>query len=367
MTGTMQAKLGERPSVRGPLEDQGGTRLVSVATMKKTVGASRSGPLLAVRDLTVSAGALELVHGVSFDLEPGTVTALVGESGSGKSLTAQAILGLLDREVYTVSGSSLAFDGHALGFAGNRLPKGFRGQLTGYVMQDPSSALDPTMTVGGQIAEMFTVHRGMGRAGALKEAARMLDLVQVPNAAGRIHDYPHQFSGGMKQRVLIAMAVALSPRLLIADEPTTALDVTVQAEILALIDDLRLDLDMAVLVITHDFGVVYQCADRVLVMYAGKLVEGGETLQITERGRHPYTRGLIASIPDLDDLDRRVVPIPGQPPRPESSWRASCAFHPRCGWKGERCLTDVPPQEFVADGAIVRCFEWERVAAGAGA
>ncbi|MCO5072254.1 MAG: ABC transporter ATP-binding protein [Rhizobiaceae bacterium] len=339
--------------------------MVEPATSGQRAPATKAAdPLLSVRDLTVKAGALELVHGVSFDLASGTVTALVGESGSGKSLTAQAILGLLAREVYAVSGTSLAFNGTSLGFGGNHLPRGFRGLLTGYVMQDPSSALDPTMTVGGQIAEMFMVHRGMGRMAALKEAARMLDLVRVPNASARIYDYPHQFSGGMKQRVLIAMAVALSPRLLIADEPTTALDVTVQAEILALIDDLRVDLDMAVLIITHDFGVVYQCADRVLVMYAGKLVEGGETLQITERGRHPYTRGLIASIPDLDDLDRRVVPIPGQPPRPEASWRGSCAFSPRCGWKVERCLNDVPREEILAGSAIVRCFEWQRVEAG---
>ncbi|WP_442581947.1 ABC transporter ATP-binding protein [Mesorhizobium sp. ASY16-5R] len=333
--------------------------------LNRTVDPAAATPLLSVRDLSIRAGSLELVRGVSFDLQPGTMTALVGESGSGKSLTAQAILGLLDREIYTVAGADLRFQGGRLGFEGNRLPKGFRGQLTGYVMQDPSSALDPTMTVGRQIAEMFVVHRGMDMRSALKEAARMLDFVRIPSAASRIGDYPHQFSGGMKQRVLIAMAVALSPRLLIADEPTTALDVTVQAEILALIDDLRVQLDMAVLIITHDFGVVYQCADRVMVMYAGKLVEGGETLQITENGRHPYTRGLIASIPDLDDLDRSVVAIPGQPPRPESSWIDSCAFHPRCAWKVDRCLTEAPGMEQLDGGDIVRCFEWPRVVAGA--
>ena len=245
------------------------------------------------------------------------------------------------------------------------MPKGFQGRLTGYVMQDPSSALDPTMTVGRQIAEMFVVHRGLDGRAALAEAVRMLDFVRIPDAARRIGDYPHQFSGGMKQRVLIAMAVALSPRLLVADEPTTALDVTVQAEILALIDDLRTELDMAVLIITHDFGVVYQCADRVMVMYAGKLVEGGETLQITERGRHPYTRGLIDSIPDIDDLARPVIAIPGQPPRPGTSWAASCAFHPRCGWKRERCVTRMPEMESADESSIVRCFEWPRVFAEA--
>jgi oligopeptide/dipeptide ABC transporter ATP-binding protein len=316
-----------------------------------------------VRDLTVRASGLTLVDGVSFELAPGTTTALVGESGSGKSLTAQAILGLLNDEIYTVSSSALSFQGQALRFEGRQLPKGFQGRLTGYVMQDPSSALDPTMTVGRQIAEMFVVHRGLTMRTALAEAVRMLDFVRIPNAAGRIGDYPHQFSGGMKQRVLIAMAVALSPRLLVADEPTTALDVTVQAEILALIDDLRAELHMAVLIITHDFGVVYQCADRVMVMYAGKLVEGGETLQITERGRHPYTRGLINSIPDIDDLDRPVIAIPGQPPRPGTSWADSCVFYPRCGWKTGRCVTRTPQMESVDDGSIVRCFEWPRIVA----
>jgi len=341
---------------------EGGERPVSDAQFARGAELATETPLLSVRDLSIQAGSLELVHGVSFDLAPGTMTALVGESGSGKSLTAQAILGLLDREVYTVSGSVMDFQGTPLGFDGRNLPKGFRGRLTGYVMQDPPSALDPTMTVGKQVAEMFVVHRGMYMRAALKEAVRLLELVQIPNAAARINDYPHQFSGGMKQRVLIAMAVALSPRLLIADEPTTALDVTVQAEILALIDDLRVELDMAVLIITHDFGVVYQCADRVLVMYAGKLVEEGDTLQITTNGRHPYTRGLISSIPDLDDLDRPVVAIPGQPPCPESSWVNSCAFYPRCAWKVARCQAEMPGMEAPDDGGFVRCFEWPRVA-----
>ncbi|HSI39028.1 MAG TPA: ABC transporter ATP-binding protein [Xanthobacteraceae bacterium] len=325
---------------------------------------SNNAPLLSVRGLSVEArgpAPLRLVDDVSFDLPAGTTTALVGESGSGKSLTAQAILGLLNRDVYQVSGTELTFQGAALAFDGRRPPKGFQGQLTGYVMQDPSSALDPTMTIGRQIAAMFIVHRGMGMRAALREAARMLDFVRIPNAAGRLGDYPHQFSGGMKQRVLIAMAVALSPRLLVADEPTTALDVTVQAEILALIDDLRAELDMAVLIITHDFGVVYQCADRVMVMYAGKLLEGGDTVQITEQGRHPYTRGLIGSIPDIDDLDRPVVAIPGQPPRPGTNWAQACAFHPRCGFTVERCRIETPQMEAPDARSAVRCFEWPRV------
>jgi oligopeptide transport system ATP-binding protein len=323
-------------------------------------------PVLSVRDLvvrTTGPSPLTLVDGVSFDIPAGTTTALVGESGSGKSLTAQAVLGLLDPEVYVVSGGPLRFEGGelALPFDERRLPPGFRGRLTGYVMQDPTSALDPTMTIGRQIAEVYAVHRGMGGAAAAAEAARMLDLVRIPNPKARLGDYPHQFSGGMKQRVLIAMSVALSPRLLVADEPTTALDVTVQAEILALIDDLRLELDMAVLIITHDFGVVYQCADQVMVMYAGRLVESGDAPTLSAGGRHPYTRGLIASIPDLDAPDRPVRAIPGQPPRPGANWADRCAFRPRCEFATNRCSAATPEMEWPEPLSSVRCFEWPRV------
>ena len=322
-------------------------------------------PLLEVRDLVVSVGggALRLVDGVGFDVPVSTMTALVGESGSGKSLTAQAILGLLDPAVYTVEASAIAFEGKPLSLQRGRAPKGFHGEATGFVMQDPSSALDPTMTIGKQIAEMFLVHRGMGMRSSLAEAARMLDLVRIPNAAGRLGDYPHQFSGGMKQRVLIAIAVALKPKLLVADEPTTALDVTVQADILLLLDDLRREFGMAVLIITHDFGLVYQCADRVMVMYAGRLVEAGLTEAVTTRGLHPYTRGLIASIPDVDAIDERVVAIPGQPPRAGDNWAGRCAFAPRCGFTVPRCRAQTPRIERPLPGSAVRCFEWSRVAA----
>jgi oligopeptide/dipeptide ABC transporter ATP-binding protein len=333
-----------------------------------TPPAETPAPLLSVRDLTVYARnpkLLKLVDSVSFDLAAGTTTARVGESGSGISLTAQALLGLLNRDIYDVDGSTLLFEGKPLSLDRRQQPPGFQGRMTGYIMQDPSAALDPTMTVGHQIAEMFTVHRGLSKRIAWKEAARMLDFVRIPNAAARLGDYPHQFSGGMKQRVLIAMAVALSPRLLVADEPTTALDVTVQAEILALIDDLRAEFGMAVLIITHDFGVVYQCADRVMVMYAGKLVEGGETEQVTLMGRHPYTRGLVDSIPDIDDLDRPIVAIPGQPPRPGGSWSSRCAFDERCSFHTERCRSHMPEAERIDFRSEVRCFEWRRVAEGA--
>jgi oligopeptide/dipeptide ABC transporter ATP-binding protein len=324
-------------------------------------------PLMSVRDLSVSARTsdrpLTLVDAISFDILPGTMTALVGESGSGKSLTAQALLGLLDPAVYDVRASELSFQGKPLQFGRGQPPKGFRGRMTGYVMQDPSSALDPTMTVGRQIAEMFAVHRGMSARSGLREAARMLDLVRIPAAATRLNDYPHQFSGGMKQRALIAMAIALAPKLLVADEPTTALDVTVQSEILALLDDLRLQFGMAVLIITHDFGVVYQCADTVMVMYAGKLVETGETVQVTTNSAHPYTRGLISSIPDLDALDAPVIAIPGLPPRPGENWRDRCAFEPRCRFRVDRCTAQTPQVEASDAGSAVRCFEWPRVAA----
>ncbi|MFN8924715.1 MAG: ABC transporter ATP-binding protein, partial [Rhodospirillales bacterium] len=250
-------------------------------------------PVLSVDGLSIGArrpeGTLPLVKDVSFVCASGAVTALIGESGSGKSLTAAALLGLLDPDTYDVEAGAVGLAGlHVAPFASEKLAPA-RGVKAGYIVQDPGTALDPTMTVGDQLAELFEVHRGLSRAEARREAVRLLDLVRIPNAAARAADYPHAFSGGMKQRVVIAGAVALSPDLLIADEPTTALDVTVQAEILTLIADLRRSIGMAVLLITHDLGIVYQIADRVLVMYAGRIVEEGDAETICAAPRHPYT------------------------------------------------------------------------------
>jgi len=243
--------------------------------------------------------ALPLVRAISFSLPEAKITALIGESGSGKSLTATALLGLTDSEQYIVSFDRLRILDQELkgiddpGFA--RL----RGTRIGYVTQDPGRALDPTMPVGDQIAELFVLHQGKDWTAARREAVRALDQVRIASAATRAQDYPHSFSGGMKQRIVIAGAIALKPRILIADEPTSALDVTVQAGILALLDELRRHMDMSVFLITHDLGIVYQLADQVLVMNKGEIVERGDAETICKTPGHAYTRNLVSAVPDL--------------------------------------------------------------------
>jgi oligopeptide/dipeptide ABC transporter ATP-binding protein len=326
-------------------------------------------PALLVEGLSVSVGAgaarLELVADVSLRCDPGQVTAVIGESGSGKSLTASAVLGLLDRRVYHVEARRLqAADVDLTSLTEADFAR-VRGLRAGYVMQDPATALDPTMTVADQIAEIFVAHRGQDWTSARREAVRMLDLVRIPSAASRALDYPHAFSGGMRQRVVIAGAVALSPRLLVADEPTTALDVTVQAEILALIDELRRTMGMSVLLITHDLGIVYQVADRVAVMYAGRVVEEGATEPICRRPAHPYTAGLLASVPDLDAGGEAVAAIPGAPPT-FGAMIGGCAFEPRCGRPVPACAVAVPPFVGPVRGSRVRCNNPLPAAAGHG-
>ena len=314
---------------------------------------------LTVEGLSISVGApetpLTLVDDVALRCEAGTVTALIGESGSGKSLTASAILGLLDRRTYRVSATLLAVAGEPVADLAEAEFARIRGWRIGYVMQDPSTALDPTMTVGDQIAEIFVIHRGIDWRAARAEAVRLLDLVRIPGAAARALDYPHAFSGGMRQRVVIAGAVALKPALLIADEPTTALDVTVQAEILALIDELRQSMGMSVLLITHDLGVVYQIADRVIVMYGGRVVEEGPTEQMCTAPSHPYTAGLLASVPDLDGRSGAVAAIPGAPPS-LGAMIPGCAFRPRCPRSLVACGEGVPPLAQLGPDNAARCI-----------
>lgn len=247
------------------------------------------------------AAPLPLVRGISFTLPRGRITALIGESGSGKSLTASALLGLTDSDQYDVSFSRLRILDAELKTVDDAGFTRLRGTSIGYVTQDPGHSLDPTMTVGDQIAELFVLHQGKDWAAARRDAIRALDQVRIASAAQRAADYPHSFSGGMKQRIVIAGAIALKPRILVADEPTSALDVTVQAEILALIDDLRRGMDMSVLLITHDLGIVYQLADLVLVMNKGEIVERGEAEQICRSPTQDYTRNLIAAVPDIGD------------------------------------------------------------------
>ncbi len=242
---------------------------------------------------------LPLVRDISFTVPRSAITALIGESGSGKSLTASVLLGLTDPEQYIVSFSRLGILGSEIGSLDDPAFARLRGTSIGYVTQDPGRSLDPTMTVGDQIAELFVLHQGKDWATARREAVRALDQVRIANAASRAQDYPHSFSGGMKQRIMIAGAIALTPRILVADEPTSALDVTVQAEILALIDELRRGMDMSVLLITHDLGIVYQLADQVLVMSQGAIVERGEAVGICTAPRHAYTQTLVRAVPDI--------------------------------------------------------------------
>lgn len=245
--------------------------------------------------------ALPLVRNISFAVPRREITALIGESGSGKSLTASVLLGLTDIDQYIVSFDRLRILDAELQAIDDAGFKGLRGTSLGYVTQDPGRSLDPTMTVGDQIAELFVLHHGWDWAAARQEAIRALDQVRIASAAARVQDYPHSFSGGMKQRIVIAGAIALKPRILVADEPTSALDVTVQAEILALIDELRRGMDMSVLLITHDLGIVYQLADQVLVMNKGEIVERGDAERICKTPEHAYTRNLVSAVPDIAD------------------------------------------------------------------
>ncbi|MYS84810.1 ABC transporter ATP-binding protein [Embleya scabrispora] len=290
-------------------------------------------PLLAVRDLRVrfatEGGVVKAVDGVSFDVERGRTLGIVGESGSGKSVTNLTLLGLHNPARTTIEGSAV-LDGTELVGAPERTLRDLRGQRVSMVFQDPLTALSPYFTVGAQIVETYRRHTGAGRREAKARAVEMLDRVGIPQPERRAREYPHQFSGGMRQRAMIAMALVCDPDLLIADEPTTALDVTVQAQILDLLAELQEQLGTAIILVTHDLGVVADVADDVLVMYAGRAVEFGPVAEVLDTPRHPYTRGLLASVPRLSDaLDRPLQPVPGSPPSlldPPSG----CAFHPRC-------------------------------------
>ncbi|NMR19240.1 ABC transporter ATP-binding protein [Cellulomonas fimi] len=301
-------------------------------------------PVLSVRDLSVEFdtrdGALPALQGVSLDVHAGRTLALLGESGSGKSVTAQTVMGLLDPPG-RVTGGSVLFRGADLLTASAEERRRVSGEEIAIVFQDALSSLNPVFTVGEQIAELLRVRRGMGRRAAAARAVELLERVRIPAPADRARDYPHQFSGGMRQRVMIALALALEPTVLIADEPTTALDVTVQAQIMDLILDLQRELDMGLVLITHDLGVVAEVADTVAVMYAGRIVEQGTVHELFAAPAHPYTRGLLRSIPRVDREDDTLWAIPGTPP--SLLGRApGCAFAPRCDAVVERCTVERP-------------------------
>lgn len=322
---------------------------------------TRTPPTLSVRDLRVSAGSgrqrREIVHGLDFDVFPGEALAIVGESGAGKSLAMQAILGLLPTTHFAVSGSADLRDAGDLLAMSRRELDAIRGNEIGFVSQDPAQALNPLMRVGAQIAESVRLHqRGLSRHQAREIARGLLAQVQVPDPAVRVRQYPHQFSGGMRQRAVIAMAVANGPRLVIADEPTTALDATVQTQVLRVLKKAREETGAALILITHDLGVVAEVADRVITLYAGSAVEVGDVTRTLVAPAHPYTRGLLSSIPVLNQESRRIQAIPGTPANP-GRLPTGCAFEPRCGASQdrERCRRETPILEHLADGHVVAC------------
>ncbi len=307
---------------------------------------SPSTPLLEVRDLRIGfpnprGGEVFPVDGVSFRLDRGETLALVGESGCGKSLTSLALLQLLPPPGRVLSGSSIKLEEtEILSLRGEAL-RAIRGRRIAMIFQDPMTSLNPVLTVGSQVVEALTAHRRWSRADAKARTIALFEEVGIPDPAQRFAAYPHHLSGGLRQRIMIAMALAGEPDILIADEPTTALDVTVQAQILELLDRLRAARGMAVLLITHDLGLVAGRADRVAVMYAGQIVEEAGTTDLFERPSHPYTRGLFRSIPRLHESVLRLSPIPGTVPLP-SAWPSGCRFHPRCAEVLARCSTEAP-------------------------
>jgi oligopeptide/dipeptide ABC transporter ATP-binding protein len=329
-------------------------------------------PILTVEDLHVrfgtERGLVYAVNGISFDIAPGETLGIVGESGCGKSVTSLALLGILARNGRVTKGTAMWGGRDLLKLEDAELRK-IRGREIAMIFQDPMTSLNPVLTVGRQIREALETHFGMDRATADRRSAELLDQVGIPSAKIRLKDYPHQFSGGMRQRAMIAMALACEPKLLIADEPTTALDVTIQAQILALLRELVAERDTALIMITHDLGVVAGMCERVNVMYAGMFVETGPAERLFAQPRHPYTLGLLQSVPRLDAARQALQPIPGSP-RNMLSAPSECPFAPRCRFEVEESRQRVPTLEQIETGHAVACFnpvppeEWERTRLG---
>ena len=313
--------------------------------------------LLQVKNLEVEfntyAGVVRAVRGVDFTVSPGEVVALVGESGCGKSVTAQSIMRLIPSPPGKITGGSITFDGEEILSKSERQMQEIRGNSIGMIFQDPMTYLNPVLTIATQVTENLRLHKGMNRKEALERAVELFQLVGIPEPRARLRQYPHQFSGGMRQRVMIAMALACEPRLIIADEPTTALDVTVQAQILELIKGLKDRFKTAIILITHDLGVVAGQADRILVMYAGQIVETGTFEEVLKDPGHPYTWGLLKSVPRLDAVKgKKLTPIWGQPPDLLQVFTC-CPFAPRCDYAMEICAREMPP---FFNGNKVRCW-----------
>jgi oligopeptide/dipeptide ABC transporter ATP-binding protein len=315
-------------------------------------------PLLAVRDLRTyfytSAGVARAVDGVSLRIERGETLGLVGESGCGKSVTGFSILRLIQPPGRIEAGSVIELEGVNLLAMSNEEIRRIRGNRVSLIFQEPMTALNPVFTVGDQIAEAARVHAGASRRDAAARAVEMLELVGIPDPAQRAREYPHQLSGGMRQRVLIAMALVMNPALIIADEPTTALDVTIQAQILELLAELQRRLGTSVLLITHDLGVIAEMASRVIVMYAGEVVEEAPVRTLFAEAHHPYTEGLLTAMPRVGHARERLTVIPGTVP-PPTAWPSGCRFHDRCPYAWERCRAEHPPLYDIAPGHVSRC------------
>jgi len=321
-------------------------------------------PLLEVKNLRTTFrtedGPVTAVNGLSLSLEAGETLGIVGESGSGKSVTALSIMRLLAKNA-AITADAISFDGEDLLRKSEAEMRRIRGHKIAMIFQDPMTSLNPVLTIGEQIAEAVRLHLGLGHREARDRAVEMLDKVRIPSARSRLGDYPHQFSGGMRQRVMIAMALSCNPQLLIADEPTTALDVTIQAQVLELMNELQQETGAAIVLITHDLGVVAEVCKDVLVMYGGNMVEYGSAEQIFGNPSMPYTQGLLASLPRLDDTEqRRLEPIKGQPPN-LLHLPPGCAFAPRCVYRMAIC--DQPVKLYdVGDGHVTRCWLYDEKA-----
>ena len=316
--------------------------------------------LLSIRDMhthfRTDDGVVKAVDGVSFDLAQGETLGIVGESGSGKSVTCLSILGLIPSPPAFFPKGEVLFKNRDLLKLGDSEMREIRGNNIAMIFQDPMTSLNPYLTVERQMTEVLELHRNMSRAEARTHCIDMLKKVGIPSPAKRIDQYPHQYSGGMRQRVMIAIALLCEPKLLIADEPTTALDVTIQAQIMELIDELKQELNMSVILITHDLGVVAGTTDRLAVMYAGRIIEQGTTDEVFADPKHPYTRGLLQSVPRLDLKQEVLTAIPGLPPD-LSALPGGCPFHPRCELASDRCKSDYPEVVRFESGHWAACWE----------
>ena len=330
---------------------------------------SSASPILQLNNLVTEfdtdEGRVRAVDGVSFSLNAGETLGIVGESGCGKSVTAQSIMRLLPQPMGQIVGGEILFQGQDLATLPLEKMREIRGAKIGMVFQEPMTALNPVHTIGRQLAEVLLLHKKISKQEALRQAVEMLDKVGIPSPDIRMGEFPHQLSGGMRQRVVIAMALACQPQLLIADEPTTALDVTIQAQILELIRDLQRDMGMAVILITHDLGVIAETSKNVVVMYAGKVAEAGTAYDIFDKPSHPYTQGLLASIPRLDTPPKsKLAIIPGMVPG-LLDLPKGCRFENRCPHRRDGCLVAPPPIEHISDSHRVACYRWREINAAA--